>query len=511
MRYTSTAELAEEAVLSALLSDASLIGEVDTLTPEHFDGGLHGRIFAAILALASTGGEVTPITVSDYLRQQPGTDLGLVQLTIGTLLDAAPSSNGLREHAELIRRASAGRCLRQSLGDIVPVWERQLEAGTFDAGGAVAQIGPVLESVAADFRPRPSRFVDDDAIMHTPEVAYLVEGMLATASLAEMHGPPASGKSFVAIDLALSIAAGRPFCGRPVSRVPVVYVAPEGQAGLRQRVIAWKAQHQEINTVGVHFLPATVNLMDSAAVAGLIGEINRLSLAAGLIVFDTLHRSMPGGDENSAKDIGLVIANIDRIRVAMGACVLLVHHTRKDGDAERGSTSIRGAMDTMLGVRKEGRRLTITCEKQKDAEEFAPIVAELHPRDHSCVVITPNGTWEQQGGFLSEMEQKALVSLSRDFLDDGATATQWMAASGLAGSSFFRARTDLVRNGLAESKTKGRGARYVITPKGSATLTLHSQVTPIHSRESDRTSLPPKAPFLERAWDGSATGLKEAS
>ncbi len=76
-------------------------------------------------------------------------------------------------------------------------------------------------------------------------------------------------------------------------------------------------------------------------------------------------RSMVGGDENAARDVGLFIDNVDQVRRRYGAAALVVHHTGKDGKLERGSTALRGAADTLVALRPDDDELKLTCEKQK--------------------------------------------------------------------------------------------------------------------------------------------------
>jgi hypothetical protein len=91
-----------------------------------------------------------------------------------------------------------------------------------------------------------------------------------------------------------------------------------------------------------------------------------------LIVVDTLARCMTGGEENSAKDVGLFVAGVDRVRHATGAAVLIVHHVGKGGDV-RGSSALPGALDTQILAEADGEFLRLSCLKQKDAERFKPI------------------------------------------------------------------------------------------------------------------------------------------
>src|SRR5690242_10778274 len=72
--------------------------------------------------------------------------------------------------------------------------------------------------------------------------------------------------------------------------------------------------------------------------------------------------------------MGKAIKVCDELRARTGCAVMVVHHTRKDGSVERGSTVLRGAADTLLMLKEESRGiLTLSCEKQKDADAFEPI------------------------------------------------------------------------------------------------------------------------------------------
>jgi hypothetical protein len=102
-----------------------------------------------------------------------------------------------------------------------------------------------------------------------------------------------------------------------------------------------------------------------------------------LIVIDTQARVTVGIEENSNTEMGRVVQRMEELRMASGACVLLVHHSGNDGDRGRGATAVKGALQTELGVERKGKGLcdtTITLKtgKQKDDEELGDIVFGLH-------------------------------------------------------------------------------------------------------------------------------------
>jgi len=92
-------------------------------------------------------------------------------------------------------------------------------------------------------------------------------------------------------------------------------------------------------------------------------------------------------EENSARDMGIVIANMDTIR-SCGAAVLAIHHTGHEHTSRaRGSSGIPGAADGRIRVEKAERlKAKIEPAKMKDAEKGEPITVDLEPRLRSLVI-----------------------------------------------------------------------------------------------------------------------------
>lgn len=318
----------------------------------------------------------------------------------------------------------------------------------------------------------------DAEIESLPPLAWLADQIVPLGGLAALYGTPGSAKSFLGVDLALSLAAGLPWLGRDVVRGGTLYVVGEGLAGLGQRVRAWKAAHGLAGTtLGVGFVTQSVDLMragDAARTIAAVRSTGAVQQPPQLIVFDTLARCMIG-DENDTKDMSRAIATADLMRHATGAAVLIVHHTKKESDQERGSSALRGAVDTLLLAEEgdDGRQLV--CQKQKDAEPFVPIPFRLVAGHGSCIVQASgvdrlNGDAREQAGpvGLTPKRLSALRVLRDDFTARGATTTEWLRSSGLPDRTFYNARTWLVREGyVAES---ARGGRYTICVSGKTAL-----------------------------------------
>ena len=99
-----------------------------------------------------------------------------------------------------------------------------------------------------------------------------------------------------------------------------------------------------------------------------------------LIVIDTLWCAMGGADENSAKDMGVVVARLKRIAEATGAAILVVHHPGKDeAKGMRGSSSLFAACDCVLRAFENNNKRRVWIEKSKDDLTGPLFTYELKP------------------------------------------------------------------------------------------------------------------------------------
>jgi hypothetical protein len=209
-----------------------------------------------------------------------------------------------------------------------------------------------------------------------PPVEWLIDGMLTKHGFSVLYGEPGAGKSFLALDWALSIAHGRAWQGRHnVTAGSVLYIAGEGVGGLGKRIKGWEFHH-ELPGVDCPFyvLPTAVRFREHGDIEKLMRTIDSLGQRFSLIVIDTVARALLGGDENSATDMGLFVDACDAIKRHAGCAVLAVHHSGKDAArGMRGSTSLLGGVDASLRAMQDDGLMTIQVEKQKDAEPAGDI------------------------------------------------------------------------------------------------------------------------------------------
>jgi hypothetical protein len=230
------------------------------------------------------------------------------------------------------------------------------------------------------------RLLSESELLALPDPEWTMAGLIPEQSLVVLYGPPGVGKTFLALDWAKCIAAEYAWQGRAVKGGRTLLVAAEGGRALKLRIAAWNERHATQGGASFHSLVGSVDLRKSNEVRQFLAAVEALGPLA-LVVFDTLSRSMPGGDENAQKDMSLVVQAADRIREATGGVVVFCHHTRKSDDEMRGSSVLPGASDSMFKLVGRGRStLTLSCVKQKDADPAGDIPLRLARVSGSLVV-----------------------------------------------------------------------------------------------------------------------------
>lgn len=214
-----------------------------------------------------------------------------------------------------------------------------------------------LEKAIVDHRLRQEKtykFLSFGDVAELPPMRWRVKGVLPESGMAAIYGPAASGKSFLALDLAAALAEGNEWFGLRVTRSPVVYLCLEGQAGLRNRVAAYRSHHGGRTPNDVHVITESFDILTSDT-AVLTRSIQGAGLKKPVIMIDTLNRAAPGADENSSVDMGKIIAAAKYIQQATDGLVIVIHHSGKDLSKDlRGHSSLRGALDAIIAVKRDG-------------------------------------------------------------------------------------------------------------------------------------------------------------
>jgi hypothetical protein len=256
------------------------------------------------------------------------------------------------------------------------------------------------------------RLLNVGEIESLPHMQWLIKGVLPKSGLVALYGPSGSGKSFLALELAACIAAGREWFGMRVKQAPVVYVMLEGEGAIRNRIAALKVAHGALPNSGFSAVVQAFTLTTPRDVTDLVAVVPRDSV----LFIDTLNRAAPTSDENSSREMGLILQGAKELQASIGGLVVLIHHTGKDqSKGMRGHSSLHAALDgaieverTVTGTRhwsvakakdgEDGKKVAFKLKRHvlgndPDGDEISSCSVEP---DHSAIFAKPEPTGKQQ-------------------------------------------------------------------------------------------------------------------
>ena len=367
--------------------------------------------------------------------------------------------------------------------------------------GIGSQFDPVPPKPNAPVEPGKPRqtFTPLGELLKTPPAEnWVVKRFIPASSIIVFFGNSGHGKTFVVIDLLCHIAAGLPWMGNKTKQGPILYLAGEGQHGVLRRFKAWFEAHpghdDAINNILIRTVPAS--LCDPVATADLLDEIAAMPVKPVAIAIDTLARNFGPGDENSTRDMSAFVSALDSLRtVSNDAAIILPHHSgHGDKSRARGSSVLKGAIDTEFCVERKETLVTMVCSKMKDADEPAPLAWMLTRQDlpwadddgvpMNSAVLVPAVAQYAQSAKLTRPQRIALATLTEIIPDgeDHALIADWRNAALTAGitqsesktgrySAFTRASEALADAG----KVRIDGPRCY--PTDSSTHSTHSTQT----------------------------------
>jgi hypothetical protein len=250
----------------------------------------------------------------------------------------------------------------------------------------------ILRLAGDDATPGLRGFSDKD-ILALPDPEWLMDKLIPAGGLIELVGRYGAAKTFLLIDWLMHIAAGRAWHGFNVKRGPCLYVYGEGF--MKPRVAAWRVANRTASgdTVGVTFVPGTINLLHADSVRGFITQVQGGSLGAPpvVIALDTLTRMAPGR-ENDPEWGGAVLDSCGLIQRELGAAVILAHHTPwdKENQRPRGHTRVPDGCDAVFLIENSMGALKLTCQKMREGEQLPPQLLQLGRAAGSCVIEKGN-------------------------------------------------------------------------------------------------------------------------
>lgn len=219
--------------------------------------------------------------------------------------------------------------------------------------------------------------IDELATLKPPE--WRIEGVFTTFGSSTIYGAYESYKTFVALDMLLSLAAGQDWMGRATKPCSVLYIAGEGQHGMAQRILGWcHARNEGRRPERFRVLPESVAIPTPGSLDKLLRTIDAMEHKPDIVALDTITRMSGGGSLNDEKDMQRYVLGMDRLRLHTGGHVMNIGHSGKDKEKGLlGSIVLPAAMETIICIERKGEGLTLVNSnpkgKQKDGPNFEDI------------------------------------------------------------------------------------------------------------------------------------------
>jgi len=222
-----------------------------------------------------------------------------------------------------------------------------------------------------------------------PDIDWLVDGIFPENGFLVIFGAPGAGKSFLTIDLCMAIASGKEeWFGKDIKPSPVSYVCLEGEGSFKYRIKGWEKYNQKSipNNFVLYIEPFKLVTENDKDLNDLADAILYNSGENGLIVIDTLARSLLGENINESKDMNKIIESCRRLQALTKSAVLLVHHCGKDpSKGMMGSNNLLGAGDGVIEVTFKNGQRSWEVYKSKDgitgdSYNFEQIILEVGER-----------------------------------------------------------------------------------------------------------------------------------
>jgi hypothetical protein len=293
-----------------------------------------------------------------------------------------------------------------------------------------------------------------------PTPPIIIEGVLHQGCKMILGGTSKSNKSWSLLDLALSVATGQPWWGRPCTKLPVIYINFElATWSIKNRMRSLRAARPECagKQMPLHFW----NLRGKNADITLLRPQLEERLAKqhyGLIILDPAYKVLGNRDENANGEIADLMNQFEALAQASGAAVIVAHHFAK------GDSTVKNAMDRLSGagawIRDPDSIMILTPHEEPDCFTVTSILRNLpqlpefvvqwnHPMMRLAADLNPDALRRPQG--------RNKLATDKEFMDavitnDGKSFTKIMqdakSSLNMSQSTAKRALNRLISAGL---------------------------------------------------------------
>lgn len=261
---------------------------------------------------------------------------------------------------------------------------------------------------------------------------WMIEELWGASCVGLVGGAPKLGKSWTALEMAVSVASGTPCFGRyavPERGKALLYLAEDSLPVIRERVSALAAHRGlTIDALDVHVIRVPRMRLDLASDQSRLQETAR-ELRPKLLVLDPLVR-LHALNENDASEVSALLSYLRGLQRELDLSLVLVHHTRKNqapglqaGQCLRGSGDFHAWSDSALYLRRVKGALMMTIEHRAAASP-EPVGLRLVVGPHGPHLEVVEGQLQPEAIEGSEKQEEALDASILRVLETGAPRTR---------------------------------------------------------------------------------------
>lgn len=235
--------------------------------------------------------------------------------------------------------------------------------------------------------PKPFSYVKACDLPERPhEHRMLVEDLWVECGVGVVGGPPKHYKTWVVLDLAVSVASGTPCLGRfavPQPGPVLIYTAEDQAHDVRERLAGLcESRGIALSDLPVHVITEPALHLDCPVERARFRE-TVIEVHPRVIILDPLVRVYGNVDENSAAEVSSFLAYLRGLQREMNVAVVVVHHAKKTparhqaaGQSLRGSGDLYAWVDSLLYLRMHKGQLEVAVE-HRSAPSRDPVPIEL--------------------------------------------------------------------------------------------------------------------------------------
>jgi len=185
----------------------------------------------------------------------------------------------------------------------------------------------------------------------------VVQSLFARGEVSMMSAQPNTGKSVLALDIAMAVATGTQWRDLKVEHGAVLYLAAESPTSIRVRIMGMRQE-------GLIRGPATLAVLNERLdikspegrkqLVKLMRQFRQANPSFNLTLLDTLRKAVPGVNENDngAEGYAPIMGFLSDLAIKMNVHIMIIHHSTKSGEGFAGGGVVSAAVDTEVFLKR---------------------------------------------------------------------------------------------------------------------------------------------------------------